>query len=467
MPDPAAASPAKLSLLERASYGGGDLGYSLAYNMAGAFLLYYYINVVRLPAEAVGTIFLIARMLDAVIDPLVGIAVDKTRTRWGRTRPYFLFSALPYVLVFIAVFYVPDMSQGAQLAYAFITFKALGILMSLGSIPYTALMPMMTMDTGQRLKLGGWRSIGTSLSVILGTAATMPLVGVFGQGDEQRGFLATAVLFGGISLIALFMLFRNCRERFEDHASPHFKVLPAIGQMLRNRAWLVCFGFCLLYFIRFGTMLGLTVFFANDVLGKPWLIPVMLPLVSGGLLLAAFIAPPILSRTGIRKGCIGAIGVSLMLFWVMAAIDGAPDWQLGEISFPPLLLPYFGFSIVTAITITGIFTMAAESVDYHQWKFATRNEGLLSSGISTSTKVGMAIGSAAAAYGLAIADYNPDAVTDAMRIDIRLAYYALPSLLLVLQGLVVAFWPMDDKSHFVTGEGHSDWTDPVATGEAV
>lgn len=455
-----------LTFLERASYGGGDLGYSLAYNMAGAFLLYYYINVVRLPAEAVGTIFLVARLLDAVIDPLVGIAVDKTRTRWGRTRPFFLFSAVPYVLIFIMVFRVPDMSQGAQLAYAFITFKALGILLSFGSIPYTALMPMMTLDTKQRLKLGGWRSIGTSISVILGTAATMPLVGLLGQGDEQRGFLATTTLFGGVSLVALFMLFRNCRERFEDSASPRFKVLPAVGQMLRNRAWFVCFTFCLLYFVRFGVMLGLTVFFASDVLGKPWLIPVMLPLVSGGLLLAAFIAPPILARAGIRNGCFGSIIVALILFWMMAAIDSLPDWQLGGIAFPPLLLPYFGFSIVTAITITGIFTMAAESVDYHQWKHGVRYEGLLSSGISTSTKVGMAIGSAAAAYGLAFATYDPEAVTAAMRADIRLAYYALPSILLGLQALAVLFWPMDDKTRFKTAEGLTDWYDPVAMGES-
>lgn len=90
--------------------------------------------------------------------------------------------------------------------------------MSLGSIPYTALMPMMTLDTGERLKLGGMRSISTSISVILGTAATMPLVGLFGGGGEQRGFLGVALLFAVLSLGAIFLLFRNCKERFEDNA---------------------------------------------------------------------------------------------------------------------------------------------------------------------------------------------------------------------------------------------------------
>jgi len=446
---------ASLSFLEKASYGAGDLGYSLAYNMAGAFLLYYYTVVVKLPAEAVGAIFLVARLLDAVIDPLVGVAVDKTRSRWGRTRPYFLFTALPYVTVFIAVFYVPDVSQNAQLVYAFVTFKALGILLSFGSIPYTALMPMMTLDTRERLKLGGWRSIGTSVSVILGTAATMPLVGLFGGGDEQAGFTLTAILFGAISLGALVLLFRNCRERFEDSESPSFKVLPAIGQMLQNRAWFVCFAFCLLYFVRFGIMLSLTIFFAKDVIGKPWLIPVMLPMVSGGLLIAAFIAPPILARFGIRRGCIGAILVSIGLFWLMALVDQAADFMIGALAVPPLLLPYFAFSIVTSITITGIFTMAAESVDYHQWKHGARYEGLLSSGISTSTKIGMALGSAGAAYVLAFTSYDPDAVSEAAREGIRLAYYVIPTILLMLQAVVVAFWPTVDKSHSEMAGDHS------------
>jgi GPH family glycoside/pentoside/hexuronide:cation symporter len=443
--DRARSAADQLSFGERASYGFGDFGFSLIYNMAGAFLLYYYTDVVRLPPAAVGTVFLIARALDAIIDPLVGIAVDKTRSRWGRTRPYFLFIALPYALVSVATFTVPAWSQGAQLAYAFITFKALGVLMSLGSIPYTALMPMMTLDTDQRLKLGGWRSIGTSVSVILGTAATMPLVGVLGRGNEQAGFTATAALFAALSLLALYLLFSNCRERHEDTASPSFRVLPAVMQMLRNRAWLVCFLFCMLYFLRFGVMLGLTIFYAKDVLQQPWLIPVMLPMVSGGLLIAAFIAPPVLSRTGIKWGCIGAIIVSLILFGLMAAVDAAPAWAIGTISFPPLLLPYFAFSIVTSITITGIFTMAANAVDYHQARYGVRYEGLLSAGISTSTKVGMAVGSAGAAFALSYAAYQPDAVTDAARAAIRQAYFIGPAALLVLQAIVVFFWPMDGQ----------------------
>lgn len=431
----------RLTLTERLSYGFGDFGYSLAYNMAGAFLLYYYTVVAKLPAAAVGTIFLAARLLDAVIDILVGIAVDKTRSRWGRTRPYFLFTAVPYAVVVVLLFNVPGGSETMRVLYAFLTFKALGILMSLGSIPYTALLPMMTRDTGERLKLSGMRSIGTSVSVILGTAATMPLVGLFGGGNEQRGFLATATLFAGLSLVALLLLFRNCRERYDDDASPKFAVLPAIGQMLRNRAWAVCFGFTLLYFIRFGTMISLTAFFAIEVLGRPWMISILLPAISGMLLLAAFIAPPILARTGLRRGCLGAILISIALFAVLPLTEASP---------PAFIAVYLMASIATSVTITGIFTMAAETVDYHEAQFGIRNEGLLSSGISLATKIGMAVGTAAIAYSLGIAGYVPGGVTETARQTIRWSYYGWPIVLLALQAGVILLWPAGRRPALAT-----------------
>lgn len=421
------------TMTERISYGMGDMGTSLVYNMASGFLLYYYTNVVHLPATSVGTVFLIARMLDAVIDMAVGLGVDRTRSRWGRTRPWFLFAALPYAIVAVLLFHVPSGSQNAQVIYAFVTFKALGILMSLQAIPYTALMPMMTRDTAQRLKLSGMRSVGTSISVVLGTAATMPLVGIFGGGDEARGFQAVAMLFAGIGLVATIALFRNCRERHEDHASPSFAILPAIGQMLRNRAWLVCFGFCLLYFVRFGMMMSATAYFAIDVLHRPWMISVMLPAVSGMLLLSSFVAPPILARTGLRAGSAAVLAAAMVLFALLPLAEG----HVGA-----FLALYMLACLATSITITAAFTMIAETVDYHQAHFGVRREGLLASGISLSTKVGMAIGTAAFAYLLGHVHYQPGAVSAEAQAAIRYAYYGGAVALLGLQTIVTLFWPM-------------------------
>jgi sugar (glycoside-pentoside-hexuronide) transporter len=434
---------ARLRLSERLSYGFGDIGFSLAYNMASGFLLLYYVNVVKLPATAVGTIFLIARLLDAVIDVAVGIAVDKTRSRWGRTRPYFLFTALPYAAIFVAVFSVPDWGQNAQLIYAFLTFKALGILMSIGAIPYTALMPMMTQDTGERLKLSGLRSIGTSVSVVLGTAAVLPLAQAFGGGDLGKGFRGVAMLFAAIGLVAVFALFRNCRERFVDNTPATAAIMPFVREMLSNRAWWVAFGFCLFYFVRFGAMMANTPFFAVEVLRQPWMISVMLPAVSGALLLSAFIGPPIFARVGIRKGCAGVLSLALAIFLVLPLTESNPALFLSL---------YVTMCLATSVTITAAFTMIAETVDYHEWKFASRNEGLLSAGISLATKLGMAVGTAAIAYGLGLAGYRADAVSDNARDAIRWSYYGWPVVMLAAQIVCVWFWPMDGQHDRIRAE---------------
>jgi GPH family glycoside/pentoside/hexuronide:cation symporter len=433
----------KLSFAERLSYGMGDMGTSLAYNMASGFLLFYYTNVVGMPAAGVGTIFLIARLLDAVIDPVVGIMVDKTRSRWGRTRGYFLFTALPYALLTVALFHVPDWSDSAQLVYAFVTFKALGILMSVQAIPYTALMPMMTLDPKQRLKLSGMRGVGTSISVVLGTAAVMPLVGVFGGDDQNKGFQYVAMLFAAIGFAATLALFANCKERFEDGSSPDFAIGPAVKEMLRNKAWLVVFASCLLYFIRFGLMMSATAYFAIDVMRQPWLISVMLPAVSGMLLLSSFVAPPILARTGIRKGSAFVLALAAVIFAVLPLAQGNTGLFLAL---------YIAACLATSITITAAFAMIAETVDYHEWKFGTRREGLLSAGISLSTKVGMAIGTAGFAFMLGAAGYAPDAVTDTAREAIRWTYYGSAVVLLALQTVVVLMWPMDGMQETIRND---------------
>lgn len=426
-------SGTRLRLTEKLSYGFGDMGYSLPYNMASGFLLLYYVNVVGLPAAAVGTIFLVARLMDAVIDMGVGIAVDRTRSRWGRTRPYFLFTALPYALLFVATFAVPSgWNQTAQLAYAFITFKLLGIVMSFGSIPYSALLPMMSSDRSDRLKLGGMRSIGTSVGVVLGTAAVQPILAAYGGEKQPGGYLAAAAIFSVLSMLCILALFRNCRERVVDDASARFPILPEIGKMLRNRAWLVSFLFCLVYFVRFGGMMAITAYFAIDVMQAPWMIGVMLPAVAGMLLLSAFVAPTILARTGIRNGCVAMLGIAALLFAILPLVEGQPT---------VFLAIYIAACLATSVTTTAAFAMIAETVDYHEAQFGVRREGLLSAGVSLATKVGMALGTAGIAFILAGAGYDPAAVTDGARAAIRWTYYGgIITLLLAQIGIVLA-WP--------------------------
>ena len=427
----------KLPIAEKLSYGLGDLSYSMPWNMVGAFLLYYYTDVALLPAVAVGTLFLTSRLFDAVIDLGVGIWVDKTRTRWGRTRPFFLFSGPLFCLAFVLTFAVPaGWSLDAKLVYAWISFYLLGVLFSFGSVPISALLPMLTAEPNQRMQLSSIRAGLSALSVIIPTVATLPLVGLLGKGDANRGFTLVAAIFAIVSLVLVLNLFRACREKVYDNTSPHFAILPAVRDMLRNRAWIVAFIYAVLNFIRFGTMLSVTAYFAIEVLKAPWAIGVLLPAVSGTLLVGAMIAPAVFKRLGMRTGCVVALSIAILLTLALPLLEQIPA---------AFLTVFIASSLAVSITMVGIFTMAADSVDWHEWTTGSRNEGLLSSGISLATKVGMALGTAAIAYTLAAAGYDPGKVSEAARSAIRWSYYLWPLAVYTIQIVCILFWPMDGQ----------------------
>jgi GPH family glycoside/pentoside/hexuronide:cation symporter len=423
-----------LTRLQTMSYGLGDLAGSLAWNAAAAFALYFYTDVALLPAAVIGTLFFATRIFDAVFDIAIGIAVDRTRTRWGRARPYILFGALPFGLLTVMTFVTPQASSEIKLAYAAATYFLLGLLLSITNIPYSALLPMMAQDLKDKLALSAARSVGTSLGVIVVTALFMPAVNYFGDGDQQRGFFITALIVGTVASLMLLATYLNCHERYTVRDEMPHSVRTSIGQMFRNQAWMSVSAFAILNFVRFGAILSLTPFFAIHVLEQPWMISILLPTLSGTLLVGAFMAPPLLRRVGMRRGNTAALGLAALLYLALPLFEASP-WAF--------ITLYVAASLLLSVTMTAIFAMASESVDFHHWRFGVRHEGLLAAGVSFAIKVGMAFGAAAVAYGLALGGYSPENVTPQAKEVMSWLYYGVPLGVFALQIVCMQFYPVD------------------------
>lgn len=417
---------------EVVAYGVGDISSSLVWNAISAFALIFYTDVALLPAAALGTLFFVSRIFDGFFDVAVGLAVDRTRSRWGRARPYLLFGAVPFAAFATLTFWSPQADDTTRFVYAVVTYFIVGLLLSVVTIPYSALQPMMSLNRQDRVHLSSARAVCTAIGVTIATAVFLPGVNYFGGEDQRQGYLVMAAIISAAAALMLLITYKGCQERVHDSQPPSSDVVGDIKNMLNNRAWAVTSVFGLLNFIRFGALLALTPFFAIYVLGKPWMISVLLPTLAGTLLVGAFLASPLLTRFGYRLTDTCALIIAAISFAVLPLTEAKP---LLFIAF------YVLSSLAVSITLTSIFAMAAESVDFHEAKFGRRQEGLLAAGVSLAIKVGTAFGSAGVAYGLALGGYDPENVSEQARETITWIYYALPLGVFILQLICIQLYP--------------------------
>jgi GPH family glycoside/pentoside/hexuronide:cation symporter len=440
----AADATVRLGWREKLGYGAGDLASNLSWNLVGGFLLYYYTDVAEVPVAALGTLFLVARLLDAVVDPVIGLLVDRTKSRWGKARPYLVFASIPFGIVGVLTFMVPDVGDTGKLVYAFLTYLTLGLLFSLVNVPYSSLLPMMTRDAHERMQMGGLRAIGSSVGSIIVTATTTPFVAWLGAGDEQRGWTIATVIYSALSIGFFFLTFLACKERYAMPAeSDSVGLGVAFRTLWGNRPWKVVFLYGVLNFVRLSVVLSVTVYFCLAVLRKPWAISVLLPLVSGAMIVGGIVAPAYYRRFGKRRGNLLALAVGFVGWAAMYPAEG---------NFPLFLAFYIVATFAIGVSMVSMFTMVADTVEYQQWRFGTRNEGLLSSGISFATKVGSAVGAAGVAYGLAATGYEAGETGGAALTAIRVMFYGVPLVLVVAQAATMARWDLDGRHEEMRAE---------------
>lgn len=420
----------RLSRKEILSYAGGEIASNLAWTMVLGFLLVYYTDVALMPAAALGTLMLVTRILDAVFDPAVGILVDRTSTRWGKARPYLMFATIPFCLLLLVTFTIPDMAVGNKLVYAYITFGVLGLAYSLLYIPYGAMMPMLTSDAREKTLIGSYRAMATSIASVMAYGLTMPIVNAFGPSHKQLGFTAAAGFMGLVTLILYVIVVVNCRERIRPATTAaHIPVALSLKQMVANPIWRLIFFMAQLIFLRIGVMVSSAAYFTKEVLGDPGLVSVMLPLLSFAILGGGFLSRFYLPRVGKKRGSIMALLASIVLILIMPFLEG----------YHTLFVACFVLSNVSnGVLAAAMFVIGADAAEVHEAMFGHRSEGLLTSSTSFGSKIGMAFGVAMTAYGLAFAGYDPLHVSASAATTLRWVFYGGQIALFALQILCLA-----------------------------
>jgi glycoside/pentoside/hexuronide:cation symporter, GPH family len=440
----------KLSFAEKAAYSLGDAAANFVFMTMILFQANFYTDVFGISAAAAGAILLAARLWDAFFDPIMGLLADRTNTRWGRFRPWILWTALPWAVVMVLAYTTPKgWSPGALIAYAAITNILLMTLYSMNNMPYAALGGVMTGDEDQRARLNSFRFIAVNAAQFIVGGFTLPLVAKLAIGhDRQHGWQMTMAIWAVLCLVLFLITFASTRERIQPASTAASSPKQDFADLLKNGPWAVMFFMTMIHFailsFRGGALYNYYHHYADkaslyDFMQKIGLTaPALAPGASapGGILewlgyivhgtrdnLAAsnvadvansiinmlgtavtivviLLSPSLARKFGKKTIAVAGFAlstVSALMFYALGPTDVAGMVALTVIG-----------AVVYAPTIPLIWAIYADVADYSEWKTGRRFTGIVFATIGFALKTGLALGSSSLLWIMAgFFQYDP------------------------------------------------------------
>lgn len=432
----------RLSLLEKAGYGLGDTASNFVWALMMNFIMYFYTDIFGITAAATGTMLLVARATDGLFDFFMGALADRTRTRWGKFRPYLLWLCVPLAVVFVMAFTTPAAAAPAKLAYAWLTYNLLMLLYSAINIPYGALSGVMTDDPLDRTSLNAWRMGLAQVGGIVANTSFLWLVARLGGGDDAAGARRTVTLFA-VAAVGLFLVtFFTTRERIQPPATQKVGLRRDLQMLLANPHWLLMFVVGIVN-ITFAVIRGSAGIYylksfqgwaADEAPVAPYfpLNRIAAFFLVGGL---AMIAGAMLTRPVVQRiGKKWAFVVSLLA----VAATAVPFFFIRPGQTGLVFLFHVVGMLAAGINATLYWTLLADTADFAEWKFDARSTGLVFSATTCAQKAGMGIGAAVAGLILDWCGYVPNEQQSAAALRGILAMMSLiPAV--GLAGLALAF----------------------------
>ncbi|MFC6290167.1 MFS transporter [Levilactobacillus angrenensis] len=417
---------------ERISYGLSDAADNLVFQMMTTYLLFFYTDVYGLSASAAAILFIVARLADVVESLIIGLMIDRTHSKWGKSRPFFLWYALPYVVFAILTFVTPPFSGTGKLVWAYVTYLGLGFFYTAVNLPITSILPTMTQNESELTLLGVIRQFGGSAVQIIVAVFTLPLVAFFGHGNQQQGFLLTIVLFGLISLVLILNTFFHVRERFTNPEKSH-QSWSAVSKMLRkNKPWLVISTVILLYWLTTAIKNQTTIYYFKYIQHSEKLVPL-----ANSFTFAALIGVVLIikganvwgKKATMQRGILTAGAGQLILTL------GVMTNQL-SILFIGILLNAIGGGLIIGL----VSIMIADTIRYGM-ALGIQAEGILASTDDFGVNVGLGLGGLVTAGLLHLSGYVANHSQNlATQHTIILNYAWIPLALYVVMFIVLWFY---------------------------
>ncbi|KRM61556.1 transporter, major facilitator family protein [Paucilactobacillus vaccinostercus DSM 20634] len=433
---------------ERFSYSLSDFACNLSFQMVGTYLMIFYTDTFGISAAAVGTLFFVARFFDAVDGPIWGILIDHTHTRFGKSRPYWLWFSIPFAVFCVLVFTTPNLSLTGKLIWAYITYIGVDVLYSAVNIPITSILPSLTSNPQERVVLSTIRQfMGTAGAAII-TGITLTMVAKFGGGSttSARGWFIWALIVAIIVVIIFGIVFKNTKERVQTKSSrKSIPIKTAVKALRSNWPWAIIIFINFIYWLGMQTRSQVTVYFFKYNMHNTALSSFVLSLQFVSLI-AVVLTPWTAKMIGKRNTMLG--GMILACIGQLLLSLGAAHLSV-SIIIVATIIGYLGTGYVSGL----IAVMLADAVDYGEWKNGVRAEGIVTSFSSFSAKLGMGFGGVITGWILSATGYVANHAQSATALHgIELNYIWVPLLGFALSGLALAFYKVDGIEKQMLGD---------------
>jgi glycoside/pentoside/hexuronide:cation symporter, GPH family len=429
----------RLSVREKVGYGIGDAAANFIFQTMIIFQLAFYTDTFGITAAAAGTLFLVVRVFDAAFDPLMGVIADRTNTRWGKFRPWILWTAVPFGIMGFLAFTTPDLSPSGKLAYAYVTYILLMMVYSANNLPYSALSGVMTGDVVQRTSLSSYRMVAAMASQLVIQGLALPMVAHFGGGNDARGYKITMGIFSALAVVFFLITFATTRERVLPDPSQKSSIRQDFGDLVRNGPWKVMFALTIILFVTLALRGGVMVYFFKYYVGREDAFSLFNVIGTGATIIGVLLSKSVAERIGKRLlFIIGLLGTVLFT----AVFILLPPGNLPLIITTEALRQFaYGF------TIPLLWAMMADVADFSEWKNHRRATAVVFSAIIFGLKAGLGIGGAIGGYLLDAYGYVPNAVqSEHALLGIRLTASIYPAIAFLLCAVCLMFYRIDKST---------------------
>jgi len=444
----------KLLMKEKISYGFGDLASVLYWQTFMLYFTYFYTDVFIIPAATAATLFLMSRIFDGINDPMMGLLADRTKTRWGKFRPYLLWLCVPFAFVGVLTFTVPNFGPTGKIIWAYITFNLVMMLYTAINIPYTALLGVISPDSNERTAVSSIKFIFAFLAGAIVSFTLLPMTKKLGGGNDAHGWQLSFIIYGIAAIIFFLITFKGTRERVQPPSTQKSSIKKDLHELVTNRPWLILLATTITFILFVAVRSSVTVHYFKYVIGSREL---AFPFF-GKRIYDFNTITSLFNGVGQIASLVGALLVSLVakkfgkkktfiVLFIIAITSTAAFYLMTAEQIGWIFILQFTGSITGGPLSVLLWAMYADTADYAEWKNKRRATGLVFSASTMSQKMGWAIGAYIALMLMSQVGFQPNQAQSPESLKSLIMLFSLiPAGLGILSLCILSFlYPLDEK----------------------